>query len=86
MTPKQSPERLGDKLRAIREHKGWTLDQMAEALGRTAASRRARVYEWEEGTRQPDLLTLLAYARIAGVSTDVLIDDDLDLRLGNDER
>jgi hypothetical protein len=54
-------------------------------LGRTEASRRARVYEWEEGTRQPDLLTLLAYARIAGISTDVLIDDDLELRLGNDE-
>jgi transcriptional regulator with XRE-family HTH domain len=85
MIPKQVPEKLGGKLRAIREHKGWTLDQMAEAVGRTEASRRARVYEWEEGTRQPDLLTLLAYARIAGISTDVLIDDDLELRLGNDE-
>ena len=86
MMPKQSPKRLGDKLRAIREYKGWTLDQMGEAVGRTEASRRARVYEWEEGARQPDLPTLLAYAQIAGVSTDVLIDDDAELRLRGDDR
>jgi transcriptional regulator with XRE-family HTH domain len=84
--PKQSPERLGDKLRAIRECRGWTLDQMAEAVGRTEASRRARVYEWEEGIRQPDLPTLLVYAQICGVSTDVLIDDDAELNLEDREK
>ena len=81
MMPKQSPERLGDKLRVIREHKGWTLDQMADAVGRTEASRRARVYEWEQGDREPDLLTIKAYAEIAGVSTDVLIEDEARLQL-----
>jgi transcriptional regulator with XRE-family HTH domain len=54
---------------------------MAAALGREDASRRARVYEWETGARQPDLSTLLAYARLADVSTDVLIDDELELKL-----
>ena len=34
---------------------------------------------YELGTRQPDLLVLLRYARLAGVSTDVLIDDKLKL-------
>ena len=81
MAPKPIPKRLGGKLRAVREHKGWTLDQMAEAVGKTEPSRRTRVYEWEMGTRQPDLLTLMNYARLAEVSTDVLIDDDLDLVL-----
>jgi transcriptional regulator with XRE-family HTH domain len=81
MVPKSIPKRLGKKLRAIRESRGWTLDQMAAALGREDASRRARVYEWEAGVRQPDLPTLLAYARLAGVSTDVLIDDELELTL-----
>ena len=85
MTPKPIPKRLGEKLRAIREHKGWTLDQMAEAVGKTGPSRRTRVYEWEMGIRQPDLLALLIYARLAGVSTDVLIDDDLDLDLEGSE-
>lgn len=81
MTPKPIPKRLGEKLRMIRESRGWSLDQMAEAVGKTGASRRTRVYEWEKGTRQPDLFVLLAYARLVGVSADVLIDDDLDLRL-----
>jgi len=85
MTPRPIPKRLGEKLRAIREHKGWTLDQMAEAVGKTGASRRARVYEWEMGLRQPDLPTLLAYARLVGVSTDVLIDDEIDLDLEGSE-
>ena len=81
MAPKPIPKRLGEKLRTIRESRGWSLDQMAEAVGRTENSRRTRVFEWETGTRQPNLSALLAYARLAGVSTDVLIDDELDLRL-----
>ena len=79
MAPKPIPKRLGEKLRAIRERKGWTLDQMAKTVGKTGISRRTRVYEWEIGIRQPDLSALLIYARLAGVSTDMLIDDDLDL-------
>lgn len=81
---KQIPERLGEKLRAIRERKGWTLDQMAAAIGKTGESRRSRIYEWETGIRQPDLLELLAYARLAEISTDALIDDDLDMDLSQE--
>lgn len=33
------------------------------------------VSAYELGMREPDLLTLLQYARVARVSTDVLIDD-----------
>jgi transcriptional regulator with XRE-family HTH domain len=65
----------------IRDHKGWTLDRMAEAVGKAGVSRRTRVYEWERGDRQPDLSTLLAYARLVDVSVEVLIDDEMDLQL-----
>jgi len=34
---------------------------------------------YEQGEREPALLTLLAYARLAGVSVETLIDDELDL-------
>jgi hypothetical protein len=34
---------------------------------------------FELGEREPSLIVLLRYARAAGVSTDVLIDDELDL-------
>jgi transcriptional regulator with XRE-family HTH domain len=72
-------KRLGEKLRAIREVAGFTLDQMGAALGRTEESRRSRVRQWETGRRVPDLMTILRYARIAGISTDVLLDDEMDL-------
>jgi transcriptional regulator with XRE-family HTH domain len=39
----------------------------------------ASISEYERGKREPPLLVLLRYARIAGVSTDVLIDDKLNL-------
>jgi transcriptional regulator with XRE-family HTH domain len=34
---------------------------------------------YESGRREPPLLILLKYAGVAGISTDVLIDDELDL-------
>jgi transcriptional regulator with XRE-family HTH domain len=37
------------------------------------------ISNYELGTREPPLPVLLKYARLAGISTDVLIDDDLDL-------
>ncbi len=83
--PHRMPQKLGEKLRMIREHKGWTLDQMAKAVGRTDVGRRSRVHEWERGLRQPDLERLLAFARLAGVSTDMLIDDEVGLDLGDIE-
>jgi hypothetical protein len=39
----------------------------------------ASISQYETGKREPPLLVLLRYARLAGTSTDVLIDDRLDL-------
>ncbi len=38
-----------------------------------------RISEYELGTGEPPLPILLLYARAVNVSTDVLIDDELDL-------
>ena len=75
MSGKRIPEYLGRKLKAIRLSYDLTLDQMAEKLGMESVSRRSRVFEWENGLRQPDYFTLLRYAKLAGTTTDVLIDD-----------
>jgi transcriptional regulator with XRE-family HTH domain len=40
---------------------------------------RANVTDYERGRRDPDLLTLLSYGRLANVYLDVLVDDELDL-------
>ena len=34
MAPKPIPERLGEKLKMIRESRRWSLDRMAEAVGK----------------------------------------------------
>lgn len=81
MSTHQIPEKLGRKLRAIRLHLGYSLDEMAAAVGKEGASRRSRIYEWEQGLREPKSSILLAYARLVDISTDTLIDDSTDLIL-----
>jgi transcriptional regulator with XRE-family HTH domain len=39
----------------------------------------ASISQYETGKREPPLLALLQYARLAGVAVDVLIDDKLTL-------
>lgn len=81
MATAKNLENLGSKLKAIRKRLGYSQEEMATAVGKTGKSRRARVHEWENGLREPELSCLSAYARLAGVSTDVLLDDTVELRL-----
>jgi transcriptional regulator with XRE-family HTH domain len=74
------PRRMGRKLLQIRKGLDLSQEQMAERL----TSKLSPVYpthisEFERSKREPSLLVLLGYARLAGISTDVLIDDKLDL-------
>jgi transcriptional regulator with XRE-family HTH domain len=39
----------------------------------------ARVCDYEKGTREPNLLVLLAYARAAGIPLEQIVDDKLTL-------
>jgi transcriptional regulator with XRE-family HTH domain len=77
--PRQKPERLAEKLRQIRMALGLSQDGMLERLGLTEEFLRSRISAYELGNREPPLMVLLQYARLVNVSTDVLIDDDLDL-------
>jgi transcriptional regulator with XRE-family HTH domain len=43
---------------------------------------QSRISGYELGTREPSLPTLLRYARLIGISTDVLIDDEMELPIG----
>jgi transcriptional regulator with XRE-family HTH domain len=72
-------KRLGEKLLQIRLALGLS---QSELLGRLDAEDLITYHQisgFETGRREPPLLILLRYARVAGVSTDVLIDDELDL-------
>jgi len=76
-TGRRRPKNLNRKLLAIRNKLDVSQTEMARLLDLDVAYTAISGYEL--GTRQPDLLVLLRYARLAGVSTDVLIDDKLKL-------
>jgi transcriptional regulator with XRE-family HTH domain len=76
----ERPEDLAKKLIKIRAKLGLSQTGMANALERHGVkATRGYVSRYELGMRIPGLLTIVAYAEIAGISTDKLINDKLDL-------
>jgi transcriptional regulator with XRE-family HTH domain len=73
------PTRLAEKLVQIRTASGLSQNEMISRLGLSDELIREEVSAFERGLRQPPLIVLLRYARVVGISTDVLIDDELDL-------
>ncbi len=75
---------LAAKLHRIRNDLGLSQSQMVERLKEAELPARLRLYagnvsRFEQGTREPSLLVLLAYARTAGTSIDTLVDANLEL-------
>lgn len=73
------PARLSEKLIAIRTELQLSQNELIRSLGVEDELTQSQVSAFERGTRLPSLLVLLGYARLAGVSTDILIDDKLHL-------
>jgi transcriptional regulator with XRE-family HTH domain len=76
---RQKPARLAEKLLHIRRVLGLSQNEMIRRLGMEDEITQSRISGYELGTREPSLPTLLKYARLTGISTDILIDDELDL-------
>jgi transcriptional regulator with XRE-family HTH domain len=76
--PRQRPQRLGEKLLAIRNALGLSQSQMVKRLD-VEGIVPSQISEFETGKREPSLIVVLQYARLANVCADVLIDDALDL-------
>ena len=76
---RQRPERLAEKLLQIRTALDLSQSELVRRLGLEDTISYKKISDYERGSREPTLLTLLRYARAAGVSTDVLIDDEMDL-------
>ena len=77
--PRAKPERLAEKLRNVREALGLSQGELVKRLNAGNLIDAKHVSKFELGEREPSLLVLLRYARLAGVSIDVLADDELDL-------
>lgn len=80
--PRQKPQHLAAKLLGIRQKLKLSQPKLAKALAVDFSYHR--ISDFEKGIREPNLITLLRYARLAGLSTDDLIDDDVQLDFQSD--
>lgn len=78
-SPRRRPQLLRQKLRQIRGELDITQVELIKRLGLTGFVDAIEISDYERGVREPDLLTLKAYADGAGISTDDLIDDNVEL-------
>lgn len=80
MPKRPAPKKLARKLTQIRKSLGLSQVEMVKALNYKASPLRAsQISNFEQGKREPPAMLLLAYARLVGISTDILIDDKLGL-------
>lgn len=77
--PRARAERLPEKLLSIRLALGLSQNEMLRRLELDEKLSRTSISAYELGTGEPPLPTILGYARAAGICTDVLLDDELDL-------
>ena len=76
-SPRNKPMKLSLKLLAIRKRLQMSQTEMARAL--ELKVHYSAVSNYELGTREPDLLIVLRYARLARIPMETLVDDQLNL-------
>lgn len=76
---RRRPQRLAEKLLSIRNALGLSQTELWRRLDAEDEIPYTRISDYELDKSEPTLLILLRYARLAGVPTEVLIDDELDL-------
>jgi transcriptional regulator with XRE-family HTH domain len=77
--PRPKPERLPEKLLQIRNALGLSQTEMLMRLGVEDLIEYHSISKYELGKREPLLVILLQYARVANVYMEALVDDNLDL-------
>ena len=74
------PEKLPGKLKTIRIGLDLTFEDLIEKLDLPDIPLyRASISQYESGKREPPLIVLLKYARMANVYLETLVDDELEL-------
>ena len=86
---RERPLRLAEKLKQIREALGLSQDGILIKLGYQDSSiNRSSISGYELGEREPPLLVLYAYSKLANIYLEVLVDDAYNLpdMIPSDER
>lgn len=74
-----APQRLAEKLLQTRQKLNLTQEEMLKRLADFPTLQQSVISAYERGDREPPLLVLFAYAQIANIYVDVLLDDKTDL-------
>jgi transcriptional regulator with XRE-family HTH domain len=77
--PRPKQQHLARKLLSIRHALRLSQIQLVKAMEIDDQVAYHRISEYESGRREPSLLVLLAYARLAGVHLEDIVDDNLEL-------
>ncbi|HKP72568.1 MAG TPA: helix-turn-helix transcriptional regulator [Pyrinomonadaceae bacterium] len=77
--PRPKPARLAEKLLQIRNALGLSQSDMHSRLGVEDLITYNQISKYESGRREPLLMILLRYARVANVAMEAIVDDELDL-------
>ena len=78
-SPRPKPLRLAEKLRQIRSQLGLSQTELLDRMGLAGSMHYGRISEYEQGKREPSLMTLLAYARTAQVHLEDIVADEFEL-------
>lgn len=78
--PRPRPLRLGSKLREIRLNLGLSQSEIVDRLNYDYSPLQAsQISQYENDVREPPMLLVLSYARLAGTEMERLVDDELEL-------
>ena len=75
------PKHLAKKLLQIRRSLGVSQGELVRQLGVQALIEHTTISKYELNKNEPPLAILLAYARLAGIPVERLIDDELELTI-----
>ncbi|HQC35915.1 MAG TPA: helix-turn-helix transcriptional regulator, partial [Bacillota bacterium] len=64
---------LADKIIELRKKNGWSQEELAEKLGVS----RQSISKWEGAQSLPDMNRIIKMSELFGVSTDILLRDEL---------
>ena len=73
------PRRLAEKLLQIRQSFELSQSQMVKQLGVADLIHYNNISKYELDKNEPPLMILLAYAKVARVHLEEIVDDDIDL-------
>ena len=80
MNRRAMPKKLGKKMKQIREGLGMSQREIVKALNyKDTPLRASQISQYENGNREPTMMLVLAYARLANVPMECLVDDKMKL-------